>query len=244
MRSRVPMGLYRAFFFLFSLSLSLSLFRSSIARDTLKGLVRGSLLPFESESCREKKKKRFLFFSHRFSFDDSFPSFRSSLLFSRHDENFEKVNGKWGKLGAMQNVSIFAIRESKYSWSEQGLLRVGLVIANFGEEEGMELGLFSRDESTLNACKTEEGIVITVEEKLLKRVHLLRSTWTPSWIIETRSNFYRTNILEDVVVFFNTDKRFLQLDTDREERSKRFLSRSLSQTSILKIVKNVRESGR
>lgn len=95
MRSRVPMGLYRAFFFLFSLSLSLSLFRSSIARDTLKGLVRGSLLPFESESCREKKKKRFLFFSHRFSFDDSFPSFRSSLLFSRHDENFEKVNGKW-----------------------------------------------------------------------------------------------------------------------------------------------------
>lgn len=207
------------FFFLFSPCLSL--FRSSIARDTLKGLVRGSLLPFESESCREKKKKRFLFFSHRFSFDDSFPSFRSSLLFSRHDENFEKVNGKWGKLGAMQNVSIFAIRESKYSWSEQGLLRVGLVIANFGEEEGMELGLFSRDESTLNACKTEEGIVITVEEKLLKRVHLLRSTWTPSWIIETRSNFYRTNILEDVVVFFKTDKREALFATRYRSRRKK-----------------------
>lgn len=126
-----------------------------------------------------------------------------------------------GKLGAMQNVSIFAIRESKYSWSEQGLLRVGLVIANFGEEEGMKLGLFSRDEPTLNACKMEEGIVITVEEKLLKRVHLLRSTWTPSWIIETRSNFYRTNILEDVVVFFKTDKREALFATRYRSRRKK-----------------------
>lgn len=91
-----PDGIVSRLFFSFPF-FSLSLF--PIARDTLKGLVRGSPLsspsqvPLNQNLVVKKKKEKSFFFSRRFSFDDSFLPF-ASLVFETRTLNARKVNGE------------------------------------------------------------------------------------------------------------------------------------------------------